>query len=163
MGPESHTKGAGFAAEVNQYLTFVLGPEEYGIDILKVQEIRGYSAITAIPNTPQYIKGVMNLRGAVVPVVDLRSRFGMPVSQYDKFTVIIVVMVGTRILGLVVDAVSDVLNIPRDAIEPPPELTGSIDRSFITGLGKAGDKLILLPDVDRLINPVDMNVLAPAA
>ena len=163
MGPESHGRGAAYAADANQYLTFILGPEEYGIDILKVQEIRGYSTITAIPNTPSYIKGVMNLRGAVVPVVDLRTRFGMPTTEYNKFTVIIVVVVGTRILGLVVDAVSDVLNIARDAIEPPPDLGSSIDQAFITGLGKAGEKLILLVDIDRLVNLAEMNALTAAA
>jgi purine-binding chemotaxis protein CheW len=142
---------SGFHTDSNQFLTFVLGAEEYGIDILKVQEIRGYSAITAIPNTPAYVKGVMNLRGAVVPVVDLRTKFGMAETEYNKFTVIIVVMVGSRIAGLVVDAVSDVLNVDSSAIEPPPELESGIDASFITGLAKAAEKLILLLDIDRLL------------
>src|SRR5271154_1024816 len=103
----------GYAADLDQYLTFTLGAEEYGIEILKVQEIKGYSAITHIPNAPPHVKGVMNLRGTVVPVVDLRARFGMEAVEYSKFTVIIVVMVGEKIAGVVVDAVSDVLNISQ--------------------------------------------------
>jgi purine-binding chemotaxis protein CheW len=164
VGSSPQQVGAtGFSADSNQFLTFVLGSEEYGIDILKVQEIRGYSAITAMPNTPPHIKGVMNLRGAVVPVVDLRSKFGMAETEYNKFTVIIVVMVGTRISGLVVDAVSDVLNIARAEIEPPPELESGIDASFITGLAKASEKLIMLLDIERLMGSTDIGALAPAA
>ena len=155
--------GAGFSPESRQFLTFVLGSEEYAIDILRVQEIRGYSAITAIPNTPAYIKGVMNLRGAVVPVVDLRAKFGMPATEYNKFTVIIVVMLGTRVTGLVVDAVSDVLNINRSDIEPPPELDTTVDLSCITGLAKAGPKLILLLDIERVVAAAEVVALGRAA
>jgi purine-binding chemotaxis protein CheW len=154
---------AGFHAGQSQFLTFILGSEEYGIDILKVQEIRGYTSVTAIPNTPDYIKGVMNLRGAVVPVVDLRTKFGLPETEYNKFTVIIVVMVGKRIAGLVVDAVSDVLNIGRAEIEPPPELESGVDASFITGLAKAAEKLILLLDIERLMGATDVGALTQAA
>src|SRR5262245_63684784 len=102
---------SGFTADGNQFLTFRLQEEEYGIEILRVQEIKGFSRITPIPNTPSYIKGAMNLRGTVVPIVDLRCKFGMPEAEYNQFTVIIVVTVGKKIVGLVVDAVSDVLNI----------------------------------------------------
>jgi purine-binding chemotaxis protein CheW len=142
--------GGGFSGDGRQFLTFVLGREEYGIDILRVQEIRGYSAITTIPNTPPYIKGVMNLRGAVVPIVDLRCKFGIAETAYDKFTVIIVVMVGARIVGLIVDAVSDVLDVDGSDVEPTPEFGIDVDTSFMTGMAKAGERLILLLDIDKV-------------
>src|ERR1700689_2004331 len=107
-----------YSADLKQYLTFTLGREEYGIEILKVQEIKGYSAITPIPNTPAHVKGVMNLRGTVIPVVDLRSKFAMEAVEYTKFTVIIVASVGEKIVGIVVDAVSDVLTVSRGNIRP---------------------------------------------
>jgi purine-binding chemotaxis protein CheW len=141
----------GFAADSDQFLTFMLEDEEYGIEILRVQEIKGFSKIRPIPNAPDYIKGVMNLRGTVVPVVDLRSRFGMRQAEYNQFTVIIVVSVAGKVVGLVVDAVSDVLNIRRDQIEETPEMAGDLDTSFFRGMGKVGDKLVLLLNIDRLV------------
>lgn len=133
-----------------QFLTFRLGQEEYGIEILKVQEIKGYTAITPIPNSPPHVKGVMNLRGSVVPVVDLRVRFGMPSEEFTKFTVIIVVKVGARVVGLVVDAVSDVLDINSSQIEPAPDLGQGVDVSFLTGMAHAGDRLVELLEVERV-------------
>lgn len=150
----------GFAADGNQYLTFCLQEEEYGIDILRVQEIKGFSRVTPIPNTPAYIKGVMNLRGTVVPVVDLRTKFALANAEYNQFTVIIVVTIGKKVVGLVVDAVSDVLNIRRDEVEAAPELGSCIDTSLMSGMAKAGDKLILLLNIDKL---VDADGLAAAA
>jgi purine-binding chemotaxis protein CheW len=142
----------GFAADSDQFLTFTLEDEAYGIEILRVQEIKGFSKIRPIPNAPDYIKGVMNLRGTVVPVVDLRSRFGMRQAEYNQFTVIIVVSVAGKVVGLVVDAVSDVLNIRKDQIEETPEMAaGDFDTSFFHGMGKVGDKLVLLLNIDRLI------------
>ncbi|MEN6498550.1 MAG: chemotaxis protein CheW [Thermoguttaceae bacterium] len=142
---------AGFAADSGQFLTFTLQGEEYGIEILRVQEIKGFSKIRPIPNAPSYIKGVLNLRGTVVPVLDLRARFGMPEAEYNQFTVIIVVSVGSKVVGLVVDAVSDVLNITNDQVEETPEIAGDTDSSFFHGMGKVGEKLVLLLDIDRLI------------
>jgi len=139
-----------------KYLTFKLGPGHYGLEILKVQEIRGYTAVTPIPHAPPHIKGVMNLRGAVVPVVDLRARFGMPATEYGKFTVIIVVRLGDRVAGLVVDAVSDVLDIDKKDIQPAPQFGSHVDVSFLNGIGKAGDKLVALLDMDRLLTDGDM-------
>jgi purine-binding chemotaxis protein CheW len=159
----STSAATGFTGDGGQFLTFCLGAEEYGIDILRVQEIRGYSTITAIPNTPSYIKGVMNLRGAVVPVVDLRAKFGMPEVAYNKFTVIIVVTVASRIAGLVVDAVSDVLNIARSEIERTPEFDTTVDTSFMTGLAKSGDKLVLLLDIEKVMGAADIAAVARAA
>jgi purine-binding chemotaxis protein CheW len=147
----------------SQFLSFILGQEEYGIDILKVQEIRGYSAITAIPNTPAFIRGVMNLRGAVVPILDLRARFGLPATEYDKFTVIIVVTVGTRVAGLIVDAVSDVLNVSRSEMEPTPELGAAVDTSFMTGMAKMAERLVLLLDIDRVVSSQDVTFAAGQA
>ena len=145
-----------YASDVDQYLTFGLGQEEYGIEILKVQEIKGYSAITPIPNTPAHVRGVMNLRGTVVPVVDLRSKFAMETVEYTKFTVIIVVTIGSKIVGLVVDAVSDVLNIPASDIRPAPDFGSRADTRFITGMANSGDKLAVLLDVDRLLGDDDL-------
>ncbi len=134
----------------NQFLTFTLNDQDFGIEILRVQEIKNFTRVTPIPNTPACIRGMMNLRGTVVPVVDLRSKFNMPVTEYSQFTVIIVVNLGAKIMGLVVDAVSDVLNIEPDAIEATPNL-GAIDTSFITGLAKSGDRLVTLLNIEQLL------------
>lgn len=142
---------AGFAADGDQFLTFMIEGEEYGIEILRVQEIKGLSKIRPIPNAPSYVKGVMNLRGAVVPIIDLRSRFAMAEAEYNQFTVIIVVSVGAKVVGLVVDAVSDVMNIGKSQIEEAPEMGGDIDTSFFRGMGKVGEKLVLLLNIDRLL------------
>ena len=153
----------GVTATENQFLTFTLAKEEYGIEILSVQEIKGYTTVTPIPNTPAYIKGVMNLRGTVVPVLDLRIKFGNPDPQYDKFTVIMVVNIGNRVVGLVVDSVQDVLNIKVDAIEPSPNLGSGIDTSFLTGMAKQEDRLIALLDIHKVVGVVDAPTVAAQA
>lgn len=135
----------------SQYLTFQLGDELYGVDILRVQEIKGYTTVTKIPNTPPHIKGVLNLRGTIVPIVELRTKFGMPTIDYTMFTVIVVVVVRDRIMGLVVDSVSDVLNINKKDIQAPPEFGAKVDVSVLTGIGKSGDKLVALLNIDRLL------------
>jgi len=150
------------ADEVSQYLTFTLGPEEYGIELLKVQEIRGYSAITPIPNTPSHVKGVMNLRGTVIPVVDLRSRFGLETVEYTKFTVIIVASVGEKIVGIVVDAVSDVLTVSRGNIRATPDFGVRAATRFITGLTTVGDHLAVLLDIEKLVSSDELAALEPA-
>lgn len=134
-----------------QFLTFTLSDQEFGIDILRVQEIKNFSRVTPIPNMPPSIKGVMNLRGTVVPIIDLRTKFQMATAEYNQFTVIIVVNVGARIMGLVVDAVSDVLNADAESIEDAPQL-GDIDTSFITGLAKSGDRLVTLLNIEHLLH-----------
>ena len=138
------------ASGVSQFLTFELNDQEFGIEILRVQEIKNFTRVTPIPNTPVCIKGVINLRGTVVPIVDLRARFNMPTAEYNQFTVIIVVNVGSKIMGLVVDAVSDVLNVSEESIEGPPNL-GAIDTSFLKGLAKSGDRLVSLLDIEQLL------------
>jgi purine-binding chemotaxis protein CheW len=153
----------GLTTDGSQFLTFQLGEELYGVDILRVQEIKGYTAVTKIPNTPAHIKGVLNLRGTIVPIVELRTKFGMETIDYTMFTVIVVVVVREKIMGLVVDAVSDVLNIDRQDIQPPPQFGAKVDVSFLNGIGKSGDKLIALLDMDRLLSDDDVQDTTAAA
>lgn len=152
----------GLATEGNQFLTFTLGEEHFGVDILRVQEIKGYTAVTPIPNTPEYIKGVLNLRGTIVPIVDLRAKFSMEKIDYTRFTVIVVVVVRDRVMGVIVDAVSDVLNIPQKDIQPTPQFGTEVDISFISGIGKSGDKLITLLDIDQMLSIVEVDKAALA-
>jgi purine-binding chemotaxis protein CheW len=135
-----------------QYLTFTLGEEEYGIPILKVQEIKGYSPVTPIPNAPAYVRGVMNLRGTIIPVIDLRQRFQRPRTEYNRFNVIIVVIVGTRTMGLLVDAVSDVLTFASSDIQPPPDFGEQEHVRTVCGLAHAHEKVILLLDIDGFLS-----------
>lgn len=151
------------ASEGNQYLSFILGDEHYGVDILRVQEIKGYTAVTRIPNTPDFIKGVLNLRGAIVPIVDLRAKFGMDKVDATMFTVIVVVVVKDRVMGIVVDAVSDVLDIAAKEIQPAPNFGAKVDTSFIHSIAKSGDKLITLLDIDRVLSTDDIGQTDVAA
>lgn len=153
----------GLTTDGSQFLTFQLGEELYGVDILRVQEIKGYTAVTRIPNTPAHIKGVLNLRGTIVPIVELRTKFGMPTIDYTMFTVIVVVVVREKIMGLVVDAVSDVLNIDKKDIQPAPQFGAKVDVSFLNGIGKSGDKLVALLDMDRLLSDSDLQDSAAAS
>lgn len=138
-------------ADGGQFLTFQLEEEEYGLEILRVQEIKGYSKVTPLPNTPPEVKGVMNLRGTVVPIIDLRTKFGLRSTEYTRFTVIIVVTVGAKVAGLVVDAVSDVLNVEAKEMVPTPDLGAGVDTSFMTGIARNGDRLVSLLNIDRLV------------
>ncbi len=153
----------GLTTDGSQFLTFQLGDELYGVDILRVQEIKGYTTVTKIPNTPDYIKGVLNLRGTIVPIVELRTIFGMPAIDYTMLTVIVVVVVRDRIMGLVVDSVSDVLNISVKDIQPPPAVGAKGDVNFLSGIGKSGDKLITLLNVDRLLSEGELQAAAAVA
>jgi purine-binding chemotaxis protein CheW len=162
---KSNTRSATAAEAVTQqFLTFRLGEEEYGVPILEVREIRGYSAPTPIPNTPHFIRGVINLRGQVVPVVDLRAKFSMRAVEYGQFTVVVIVNVGNRTVGLVVDAVSDVLSVGPDTVEPPPNLGQGVDMSFLLGMAKTDERLVLLLDSARLISAEQLTQIElPAA
>jgi purine-binding chemotaxis protein CheW len=146
-----------------EYLSFKLGNEEYGIDILKVQEIRGYEHPTRIANAPHFIKGVVNLRGVIVPIVDMRLRFGLPDVQYNSFTVVIILNIQTRTVGMVVDSVSDVLELGGDAIKPAPEFNGAIEANYITGLGtlRHGDaeRMLILMDIEQMMTAADMGLM----
>ncbi|MCA9472432.1 MAG: chemotaxis protein CheW [Nitrospirales bacterium] len=152
---------SGLSADGQQYLTFDLAEEHYGVDILKVQEIKGYTAVTKIPNTPEYLKGVLNLRGTIVPIVDLRLKFGMGMTQPTAFTVIVVVNVCKRVMGFLVDAVSDVLEFANKDIQPPPELGSTVDITFVSGIGSCNDRLVTLLDIDRVL--IDTEVAAVTA
>ena len=157
------TASLGLSTDGNQFLSFTLGDEHYGVDILRVQEIKGYTTVTRIPNTPGFIKGVLNLRGTIVPIVNLRSKFGMPEVEPTMFTVIVVVVVRDRIMDVIVDAVSDVLDIAAKDIQPPPQFGAQVDVSFLSGIGKCGDKLVSLLDIDRLLTDGDVQALQDAA
>jgi len=154
---------SGIAADGNQFLTFSIGNEEYGIDILKVQEIKGFVPTTRIPNSPPYVTGVLNLRGTIVPIVDLRRKFNMETIDYDKFSAIIVVVVSGRAMGVLVDSVSEVLNIPSDAIQPPANFAASTDASMLQGMARVGDKLIILLDIEAVLLSDQTTELAAAA
>ncbi len=151
------------ASATQQFLTFALGAEEYGVEILKIQEIKGFSAITPLPNAPPYVKGVMNLRGTIVPIVDLRKKFGMPEETYTAFTVIVVVQVQGQIMGFIVDAVSDVLTVSEVDIQPTPDLHGQVDTTFLNGLAKTGEKLVILLDIDKVLTAGEIALAAEAA
>jgi len=153
----------GVAADGSQFLTFLLGEEQYGVDILRVQEIKGYTTVTRIPNTPDYIKGVLNLRGTIVPIVDLRTKFGMEKAEYTMFTVIVVVVIQDKVTGIVVDAVSDVMNINNKDIQAPPEFGAKVDIGFLKAIGKSGDKLVAILDIDQLLSDVAIGEAALAA
>ena len=139
-----------------EYLTFRLGAEEYGIDILKVQEIRGYEAVTRIANAPEFIKGVVNLRGIIVPVVDMRIKFCLDEARYDQFTVVIVLNVANRVVGMVVDAVSDVIALAASQIREPPDFSSTFDTKYITGLGTVDQRMLILVDIEKLMAGADM-------
>ena len=151
----SATQKAGDESASRQYLSFFLGGQEYATDILRVQEIKGWDTVTRVPYSPNYILGVINLRGAIVPVVDLRVRLALESAPFDSATVVIVVRVagarGERIVGLVVDAVSDVYSFSDENIQPPPEAVGSLDQMFVLGLAKLEDKLVIILDIERLV------------
>jgi purine-binding chemotaxis protein CheW len=151
----SAMRKAGEENASRQYLSFFLGGQEYATDILRVQEIKGWDTVTRVPYSPNYILGVINLRGAIVPVVDLRVRLALESAPFDSATVVIVVRVagarGERIVGLVVDAVSDVYSFSAENIQPPPEAVGSLDQMFVLGLAKLEDKLVIILDIERLV------------
>ena len=154
-----HEAARALAQPSGEFLTFRLGGEEYGIDILKVQEIRSYEQPTRIANAPPFIKGVVNLRGVIVPIVDLRLKLGCETAEYDSFTVVIVLNVKGRVVGAVVDSVSDVLELAADAIRSAPEMASVADSSFITGIGSVGERMLILMDIEALMASDDMGLL----
>jgi purine-binding chemotaxis protein CheW len=154
---------SGQAGSANEYLTFKLGTEEYGIDILKVQEIRGYDAVTRIANAPEFIKGVVNLRGTIVPIVDMRIKFGLGNPEYNQFTVVIILNVGRRVVGIVVDSVSDVIMLGAEQIKPAPEFSSDFDTQYIVGLGTVDDRMLILMDIEKLVTSPDMALIDEVA
>jgi purine-binding chemotaxis protein CheW len=160
--------GPGRTAQGGEFLTFRLGAEEYGIDILRVQEIRSYEQPTRIANAPAFIKGVVNLRGVIVPIIDLRLKLGCDTAEYNTFTVVVVLNVKGRVVGAVVDSVSDVLELGKDQIKPSPELNSAVDAGFITGIGtvKTGqgdsetERMLILMDIEGLMSSADMGLIS---
>ena len=146
-----------------EYLTFTLGAEEYGIDILKVQEIRGYESPTRIANTPPFIKGVINLRGVIVPIVDLRIKFNLGEPVYDQFTVVIILNIGRRVMGVVVDSVSDVIQIGSDSLHPAPEFGAALDIRYVLGLGTVEGRMVIVVDIEQLMTGQEMALVEVAA
>ena len=142
-----------------EYLTFVLGNEEYGIEILKVQEIRGYDNVTKIANTPDFIKGVVNLRGRIVPIVDLRIKFKLGKVEYDEFTVVIILNLNGRVVGIVVDGVSDVTALQESQVRDVPDLVSSIDTRYILGLASVDEHMLILVDIERLMKSEEMALM----
>lgn len=143
-----------------ELLTFTIGAEEYCIDILKVQEIRGYDSVTRIANTPEYIKGVLNLRGNIVPIIDLRLKLGLGSPSYNETTVVIILNIGEKVIGAVVDGVSDVMTLDAAAIRPAPEFGSALDTKYILGLAPHEDRMLILVDIEKLIGGREMSALA---
>jgi len=146
----------------SEYLSFTLGQEEYGIDILKVQEIRSYEEPTHIANAPAFIKGVANLRGIIVPIVDMRIKFKLGSAEYNQFTVVIILNVAGRIVGMVVDGVSDVITLSPEQTKPAPDFSSSFDTEYITGLGTVDERMLILVDIEKLMGGADMALVDQA-
>ena len=153
MANENSNDDSAFAQE---YLTFTLGPEEYAIDILKVQEIRGYENPTTIANAPEFLKGVINLRGTIVPIVDMRIKFNVGKAEYTPFTVVIILNIASRVVGIVVDSVSDVTMLRADQIRPAPEFAATVDTKYINGLGTLGERMLIVVDIEKLMISSEM-------
>ena len=147
----------------HEFLAFTMGEEEYGLDILKVQEIRGYEAVTRIANAPAFFKGVMNLRGVIVPVIDMRIKFNLGNPRYDEFTIVIVLNLGGKIVGMVVDSVSDVTTLTSQQIRPAPDMGGVFDSDYLVGLGTVDERMLILVDIDKLIASPEIGVLGALA
>jgi len=146
----------------HEYLAFRLGKEEYGIDILKVQEIRGYEAVTRVANAPEFVKGVINLRGIIVPIVDMRIKFKLGEPTYDQFTVVIILNISGRVVGIVVDSVSDVITLTQEHVKPAPDM-GAMNSNYLIGLGTLDERMLILIDIDKLMSSADMGLIEKAA
>jgi len=144
---------------VLEALAFKLGNEEYGIKILKVQEIRGYESVTRIASAPEHVKGVVNLRGTIVPIVDMRIKFNLGKPEYDSFTVVIILNIGSHVIGMVVDSVSDVVTLEPEQVRPAPAMGGGIDAEHLLGLGTVGERMLILLDIERLLASPDMGLI----
>ena len=156
----AHTAQA--ALDTREFLSFKLGAEEYGIDILKVQEIRGYEKPTRMANVPEYIKGVVNLRGIIVPIIDMRIKFRLSSVEYNEFTVVIILNVSGRVLGIVVDGVSDVTTLEPEQIKPAPDFSAQLDTGYVIGLGTLDERMLILIDIEKLISGREMGLFDAA-
>ncbi|HCR1907802.1 TPA: chemotaxis protein CheW [Enterobacter kobei] len=147
----------------HEYLVFTLGAEEYGIDILKVQEIRACERVTRIANSPDFIAGVTNLRGVIVPIVDLRVKFRLSAAAFDDSTVVIVLNFGNRVVGIIVDGVSDVLTLAAEQIRPAPDFSVTLSTEYLQGLGSVDDRMLILVDIEKLLNSEEMELIEKSA
>jgi purine-binding chemotaxis protein CheW len=154
---------SGAREATREVLVFILGAEEYGVDILKVQEIRGFEKVTPIPAAPDYLKGIVNLRGVIVPVLDLRVKFALPNPRYDASTVMIVLRIAGRVIGIVVDAVSDVVRLAASEIKAAPQLGSVVDSTYLAGLATQDERMILLLDIEKFLSSGELNLLARVA
>jgi purine-binding chemotaxis protein CheW len=146
-----------------EFLAFTLGAEEYGIDIQQVQELRGYEAVTHIANAPDFIKGVVNLRGTIVPIIDLRLKFQLGTPTYDQFTVVIILNIAGRVVGMVVDSVSDVITLTPEQIKPAPEMGAAVNLDYLIGLGALEQRMLILVDIERLMSSAEMGLVEKLA
>ena len=163
MQGTGNAKAKAADTHASEFLTFRLGQESYGIEILKVQEIRGYETPTAIANAPAFIKGVINLRGVIVPIVDLRIKFNLGQATYDQFTVVIILNIGKRVMGVVVDGVSDVIQLNADNLRAAPEFGSILDTRYILGLGTVENRMIIVVDIEKLMSSQEMALVEAAA
>lgn len=147
------------SSTLSEFLAFKLGQEEYGIDILKVQEIRGYENVTRIANSTEYIKGVVNLRGTIVPIIDMRIKLNLGEASYDEFTVVIVLNIGQRVIGMVVDGVSDVMTLSPDQIRPAPSMGSALETEHLIGLGTVNERMLILVDIEKLMSSADIGLI----
>lgn len=147
-----HDARADAPTSIREFLAFKLGNEEYGVDILRVQEIRSFEQPTRMVNAPEHILGVVNLRGVIVPIIDMRIQFGLHNVKYDGFTVVIVLNIGSKVVGMVVDAVSDVITLAPEQLRPAPEISGAIDSNAVLALGTVNDRMLILLDIERVMN-----------
>ena len=150
------------AGKALEFLAFRLGQEEYGVDIQKVQELRGYDTVTRIANAPEHIKGVINLRGIIVPIVDMRIKFRLEAPSYDQFTVVIILNIANRVMGMVVDSVSDVITLDAEQVRPAPEMGSLLDTEYLIGLGTLEERMLILVDIDKLMSSSDMALIERA-
>jgi len=163
MMASAHAPSMGVAAQaataIREFLAFKLGREEYGIDILRVQEIRSFEPPTRMVNAPGFVLGVVNLRGVIVPIIDMRIKFGMEEVKYDSFTVVIVLNIGTQVIGMVVDAVSDVTTLTPEQLRPAPEFSGAIDGNSVLAIGSVGERMLILLDIEKVMSSAEMGLV----
>lgn len=159
----SGNKSTVSASTALEFLAFTLGDEEYGIDIQNVQELRSYDTVTRLANTPEFIKGVVNLRGIIVPIIDMRIKFSLGTPVYDQVTVVIVLNIGGRVMGMVVDSVSDVITLTSDEIKPPPQMGTSINTDYLIGIGALDQRMLVLIDIARLMSADDIGLIEKLA
>lgn len=168
MAQPSHTPGgnnpgnSAVTTTLREFLAFKLGAEEYGIDILRVQEIRSYEEPTRIANAPPFVKGVVNLRGVIVPIIDMRLKFHLEQANYDEFTVVIVLNIGSRVVGIVVDAVSDVITLQPDQLRAVPQFNATIANDHILAIGAVQDRMLILIDIEKLMTSAEMGLVEQA-